>query len=99
MSSDYATAGQHASGHFTVPAASKEPYPEDVLARLRDRMPAASFLLPGVGAQGGRVEDLAPAFAPGPAGGLVTVSRALVHAGERDGLTSGAGSACSRYGK
>jgi NADH-quinone oxidoreductase subunit E len=34
MSSDYATAGQHASGHFTVPAASKEPYPDDVLAQL-----------------------------------------------------------------
>ncbi len=34
MSSDYATAGQHASGHLTVPAASKEPYPDDVLAQL-----------------------------------------------------------------
>ena len=32
-------------------------------------MPATLFLLPGVGAQGGRVEDLAPAFAPGRAGG------------------------------
>ena len=28
-------------------------------------MANATFLLPGVGAQGGRVEDLAPAFAPG----------------------------------
>ena len=36
------------------------------LARLRELMPRAPFLLPGVGAQGGRVEDLAPAFAPGP---------------------------------
>jgi orotidine-5'-phosphate decarboxylase len=38
------------------------------------------FLLPGVGAQGGRVEDLAPAFAPGPAGGLVAASRGIVNA-------------------
>jgi orotidine-5'-phosphate decarboxylase len=38
------------------------------------------FLLPGVGAQGGRVEHLAPAFAPGRAGGLVAASRAIVSA-------------------
>jgi orotidine-5'-phosphate decarboxylase len=55
------------------------------LAELRELMPAAVFLLPGVGAQGGRVEDLAPAFAPGPAGGLVAVLRSLVRAHERDG--------------
>jgi orotidine-5'-phosphate decarboxylase len=52
----------------------------DHLARLRALMPHAVFLLPGVGAQGGRVEDLAEAFAPGPAGGLVSASRALVYA-------------------
>ena len=34
-----------------------------LLAELRERMPRAVFLLPGVGAQGGRVEDAAPAFA------------------------------------
>ena len=43
-------------------------------------MPRAVFLLPGVGAQGGRVEDLAAAFAPGRAAGLVTASRAIVNA-------------------
>ena len=48
-------------------------------------MPAAVFLLPGVGAQGGRVEDLAAAFAPGPAGGLVTASRGIVRAHESGG--------------
>jgi orotidine-5'-phosphate decarboxylase len=42
------------------------------LARARELMGQATFLLPGVGAQGGRVEDLAPAFAPGRAGGLLT---------------------------
>ncbi|MGX6450133.1 orotidine-5'-phosphate decarboxylase, partial [Patulibacter sp. S7RM1-6] len=36
------------------------------LERLRALMPRTPFLLPGVGAQGGRVEDLAAAFAPGP---------------------------------
>jgi orotidine-5'-phosphate decarboxylase len=43
-------------------------------------MPHAVFLLPGVGAQGAQVEDLAPAFAPGRAGGLIPVSRGIVNA-------------------
>lgn len=51
------------------------------LEQLREAMPSASILLPGVGAQGGSVSDLAPAFTPGPAGGLITVSRGIVHAG------------------
>ena len=56
------------------------------LARLRELMPHAIFLLPGVGAQGGRVEDLGAAFAPHPAAGLVTASRSIVSAhGERGG--------------
>ena len=50
------------------------------IARARELMPNAVFLLPGVGAQGGRVEDLAPAFAPGQAGGLVSASRSIVNA-------------------
>ncbi len=55
------------------------------LERMRALMPHAVFLLPGVGAQGARVADLAPAFAPGPAAGLVTVSRAIAAAHERHG--------------
>nr|WP_036726366.1 orotidine-5'-phosphate decarboxylase [Patulibacter minatonensis] len=52
----------------------------DRLLRLRELMPRTPFLLPGVGAQGGRVEDLAPAFAPGPGAALVTASRSIVGA-------------------
>jgi orotidine-5'-phosphate decarboxylase len=55
------------------------------IARLRELMPRSIFLLPGIGAQGGRVEDLAPAFAPGPAAGLVTASRSIVAAHETAG--------------
>ena len=47
-------------------------------------MPHASFLLPGVGAQGGAVEALAPAFAPGPAGGLISASRGIVYAAREE---------------
>jgi orotidine-5'-phosphate decarboxylase len=50
------------------------------LVQMRELMPHAIFLLPGVGAQGGRVDTLAPAFAPGRAGGLVTASRSIANA-------------------
>jgi orotidine-5'-phosphate decarboxylase len=52
---------------------------------MRELMPRAVFLLPGVGAQGGQVETLGPAFAPGPAAGLVTASRSIANAHEQYG--------------
>jgi orotidine-5'-phosphate decarboxylase len=55
------------------------------LARARDLLPRSVFLLPGIGAQGGRIADLAPAFAPGRAAGLVTASRSIVRAHEQHG--------------
>ena len=58
--------------------------PEHV-ARMRELMPRAPFLLPGIGAQGGRVEDLAPAFAAGKAGGLISASRSIARAHEHGG--------------
>src|SRR5262249_22924165 len=51
-------------------------------ARLRELMPRAIFLIPGVGAQGGRPELLGDAFGPGPASALVPVSRGI--AGDPD---------------
>jgi orotidine-5'-phosphate decarboxylase len=50
------------------------------LPRARKLMPHATFLLPGVGAQGGRVGDLGAAFAPGRAGGLLSASRSIAEA-------------------
>jgi orotidine-5'-phosphate decarboxylase len=73
-----------ASGLHDVGAVVGATAPEH-LARARELMPRTPFLLPGIGAQGGRVEDLAPAFAAGRAGGLVTASRAIVRAYEQDG--------------
>ena len=49
-----------------------------LIEELRAEMPAAVFLLPGVGAQGGSVEQLRAAFAPGRAAALVTASRSIV---------------------
>ncbi len=50
------------------------------LAELREQMPHAPFLLPGVGRQGGQIADMAAVFAIGPAGGLPASSRGLVDA-------------------
>ena len=74
-----------ASGLSSVGAVTGATRP-DLLARLRELMPAAIFLLPGVGAQGGTVADLGPAFAAHPAGGLIASSRSIVGAhAERGG--------------
>ena len=72
------------SGLSSVGAVTGATRPE-LLARLRELMPAAIFLLPGVGAQGGTVEDLAPAFARHPAGGLIAASRSIVDAAGEGG--------------
>ena len=67
-----------------------------LLARLRELMPRAIFLLPGVGAQGGRVEDLGAAFRPHPAAGLVTASRSIVGAhAQRGGEPAAAAAAAA----
>jgi len=50
------------------------------IARLRELMPRSIFLLPGVGAQGGRPEALGPAFAAGRASAIVTASRSIAAA-------------------
>jgi orotidine-5'-phosphate decarboxylase len=55
------------------------------IASLREQMPDAILLIPGVGAQGGRVEDLGAAFGSGPASALISASRGIVSAHERDG--------------
>jgi len=49
----------------------------ELIGRLRELMPRAIFLIPGVGAQGGRAQDLGPAFGPGAAAALVSVSRGI----------------------
>jgi orotidine-5'-phosphate decarboxylase len=66
------------------------------LGRLRELMPRAIFLLPGVGAQGGSADALGPAFAPHPAAGLVAASRSIVNAHvERGGDPAAAAAAAA----
>ena len=54
------------------------------LEKYRALMPQATLLLPGLGAQGARAEDLAGAFLPGGVGAVVSASRGIQYA---DGLS------------
>ncbi len=55
------------------------------MARLRELMPHTPVLVPGVGAQGGQIADLAPLFEIGRAGAVIAASRAIVNAYEKRG--------------
>lgn len=67
------------SGYADVGAVVGATYRADI-ARLRELMPRAWFLLPGVGAQGATVEDVAPAFDSQGRGALVSQSRGVMQA-------------------
>ena len=64
-------------GYSPVGAVVGATWPAE-LARLRERLPHAWLLLPGVGAQGGKVEDLAAAFDDRGLGALVNQSRGVM---------------------
>jgi orotidine-5'-phosphate decarboxylase len=67
-------AGQGALSGMGAVVGATEP---QHFARLRELMPRAVFLIPGVGAQGGKPELLGGAFEPGRAAGLVAASRGI----------------------
>ena len=76
---ELAAGGVGESGLSDVGAVVGATAPHQV-RRARVLMGRSPFLLPGIGAQGGRVEEVAAAFAPGRAAGLVTASRSIVGA-------------------
>jgi orotidine-5'-phosphate decarboxylase len=52
-------------------------YPAE-LAMLRKLLPEVIFLVPGFGAQGGKADDVAPAFRPDGLGAIVNSSRGII---------------------
>ncbi|MBL9079312.1 MAG: orotidine-5'-phosphate decarboxylase [Planctomycetes bacterium] len=66
-----------AEGYSPVGAVVGATWPQE-LARLRALLPHAWLLLPGVGAQGGKVQDLAAAFDRRGLGALVNQSRGVM---------------------
>jgi orotidine-5'-phosphate decarboxylase len=67
------------SGLSRVGAVVGATFPQEV-AEARRLLPRSILLLPGVGAQGARAEELAEAFSVGPAGALVSASRSVIYA-------------------
>ena len=66
-------------GMSSVGAIVGATYPRAV-SEARRLLPTSLMLLLGVGAQGATPADVARAFTPGPASGLVSVSRSLIYA-------------------
>jgi orotidine-5'-phosphate decarboxylase len=77
----WGAASVDASGLSALGAVVGATVPER-LAALRALMPHQPFLVPGVGAQGGRPEALGPAFGGRAAGALVSASRSIIFAQE-----------------
>jgi orotidine-5'-phosphate decarboxylase len=82
------------AGLSSVGAVVGATFPEEV-AEARRLLPRAPLLLPGVGAQGGRPEELAPAFA-GPGSALVSASRSVLYADSGPGWREAAAAEAER---
>ncbi len=67
------------AGYSNLGAVVGATKPEDA-ARLRDRMPHAIFLVPGLGAQGAGVDDVLGCFHADGRGALITASRSVIYA-------------------
>jgi orotidine-5'-phosphate decarboxylase len=83
------------TGFSSVGAVVGATFPQEV-AEARRLMPRAVLLLPGVGAQGGRPQELAEAFSVGPAGALVSASRSVIYAGRGPGWREAAAAEAAR---
>jgi orotidine-5'-phosphate decarboxylase len=71
--------GAEAEGAAGLVAGATDP---EALAQLREACPALPFLVPGVGAQGGRAEEVVEAAGSGPV--LVNSSRSILYAYDRE---------------
>ncbi|MHB9112570.1 MAG: orotidine-5'-phosphate decarboxylase [Thermoleophilia bacterium] len=80
------------SGYSSVGAVIGATHPE-ILAALRQQLPATPFLLPGYGAQGAGAADVTSAFDSQGLGALVTASRSIIYAGDGEDFASKAADA------
>ncbi|HEY3578153.1 MAG TPA: orotidine-5'-phosphate decarboxylase [Gaiellaceae bacterium] len=83
------------SGLSSVGAVVGATFPQEV-AEARQLLPRSVLLLPGVGAQGARPEDLAEAFSVGPAGAVVSASRSVLYADRGRGWQEAAAAEAER---
>ena len=83
------------TGLSSVGAVVGATFPHEV-GEARRLLPRSVLLLPGVGAQGARPEDLAEAFSVGPAGALVSASRSVIYADRGAGWQAAAAAEAAR---
>ncbi len=86
------------SGYSSVGAVVGATRPQDIPG-LRRLMPHSIFLLPGCGAQGAGVDDVAPAFDRSGLGALVTASRSIIYAGSGEDYAAAAAEAAASIRK
>ena len=67
------------NGYSSISAVVGATYPKQ-LEEIRKTAPHTYFLIPGYGAQGGKVEDIALGFDKNRLGGIVNASRSLMYA-------------------
>jgi orotidine-5'-phosphate decarboxylase len=87
-----------ACGLSSVGAVVGATHPE-LLETARSLLPQAVLLLPGVGAQGGRLEDLSAAFSAGPASALPSASRSVLYADRGAGWQEAAAAEAERLAR
>lgn len=75
------------SGYSLLGAVVGATKPQDAV-RLRGLMPEQIFLVPGFGAQGGKADDVRACFNPDGRGALVTASRSILYAYQKDDTVS-----------
>ncbi len=73
--------GSH--GRSAIGAVVGATFPRELL-EARERMPASPFLIPGVGAQGAKAEDVVAALGEPATNGVVNSSRGILYAYEKD---------------
>lgn len=69
------------------------------LESIRKMFPEHFFLVPGVGSQGGSLEEVSKAALNNDAGLLVNVSRAIIYAGKDENFAEAARGAASEYAR
>lgn len=69
----------------------------DQLVNIRNIIPNNFLLVPGVGAQGGSLEDVSKYGMTKDCGLLVNVSRAIIYAGQKESFAAEAGRAAKEY--
>jgi orotidine-5'-phosphate decarboxylase len=78
---DWASAdGLIGSGGYSCVGAVVSPRDLESTARIRELMPNCIFLVPGFGAQGRTVDEVATCFTPDGTGAIVTASRSVIYA-------------------